>query len=97
MSIYNRFRRAASAILHDAPHKGLGLADLEAAPAADGTIPAVIWVLVDSQGRYVADADRENLADEYAYQVGAPDLGEPLQLVQLRVRLPAARAVVVGA
>lgn len=96
MSIYSRFKRAASALRHE-HHKGLGNAELDADQADDGTIPAVIWVLIDSQGRYVADAEKENLGDEYAYQVGKPDLGEALQIVQFHVRLPVARAVVVNA
>ncbi|HEY1190056.1 MAG TPA: hypothetical protein VGE74_20565 [Gemmata sp.] len=75
-------------------HKALGHAQ-----AADGspddrpTITVEVWVLVDSEGRYVADADPENLSDEYAFQVGKMTLGKPVQLVRLTASLALPRQI----
>lgn len=62
-------------------------------------ITATIWVLVDANGRYVADARPDNLEDEYGTDIAPPDLGQPLQLVRITARIPLPRPVelVIGA
>ena len=78
-------------------HKSLGHALPATGPSDAPTLDVVIWVLVDAEGRYVADADPDNLSDEYRFQVGNPELGKPLQLVKLTARLPVPRHLEINA
>lgn len=90
MNWLTRLRSALSSRTAERP-KGLG--HVEPGPERT-TIDAVIWVLVDAQGNYVADADPKNLDDEYDYQVREKVDGAPgRQVVKLTVRLPLPRAV----
>lgn len=90
-----RWRSRLSSALGWSPpahHKSLGRAPVRA-DTEHPTVDAVIWVLVDSEGRYVADADPEALIDEYAVQVGNVTFGRPTQLVKLVATLPIPRTI----
>jgi hypothetical protein len=45
-----------------------------------------VWVLVDEAGDYVCAKDAGDLADRYAEEIGADDMG--LRYVKLTVRVP---------
>ncbi|MDY3555279.1 hypothetical protein R5W24_004420 [Gemmata sp. JC717] len=97
MKLLSSLRSAVSSALGRASHhKSLGRAQV-GGDASRPTVEALIWVLVDNEGRYVADADPEALIDEYALQVGAPTFGRPVQLVKLTATIPLPRPIVMQA
>jgi hypothetical protein len=63
---------------------------------ADDMIDVTVWMLLDSEGRAVADCNPDQLRDEYHCDIGDLDPRSAFQLFQLTVRVPRPRPVPVA-
>ena len=70
------------------PHMGRSFHTLEGSHMATQFIDATLYVLVDSDGDYVADHDREGVATAYEDSIGELNCADGFRIVEVTIRIP---------